>query len=85
MSRYYFRSGNVVAWNGGIYIVKEEAVVENRHASIVLIPWDSSNCSTHPSTTWPSSKKGIRAIRYLADNVKEFMSQSLEKAMKNIG
>lgn len=47
----WFHSGNVVKWNGDVYIV---AQVRNDHLS--LLPVDYENASSHPSFTWPTKQ-----------------------------
>lgn len=46
-----FHDGNVVKWDGDVYIVAEVLT-----DSLVLLPWDMDNVRCHPSTTWPKKR-----------------------------
>ncbi len=82
-------SGNIVRWNGSIWIVAE--VKDEWHGNeytllnCVLLSATSSNCSAHPSQTWPDDpEKRIDSIEVLASNLQDFLHTLMDNAIDQI-
>jgi hypothetical protein len=71
--------GNVVKWEGCLYVVAEISTTR-----AVLLPIDFPNSSAHPSLTWPSKKRGVRSIKVVASTVSSFMQNCFKKAMQEV-
>jgi len=75
--------GNIVRWNGDIYIVaevEEDSKFEPIHCK--LLSSDCSNSSAHPSRTWPDDPtKRIDSVEVIADNLKDFLHTLMDNAI----
>lgn len=72
--------GNVVKWSDEFWIVYEV------NATVVrLISFTTTNCSSHPSVYWPyDPSKRIQSIEFVANNIKDYLLQSLSSIFKGI-
>ena len=78
--------GNIVRWHGDIYIVGDvkDSYDKGKHQfdSCVLLSSTHSNCSSHPSRTWPDDpKKRIDSVEVVADNLQEFIHNMMDNAI----
>lgn len=67
--------GTIVLWSKSVWIVYE--INAN---GLGLLSTSSSNVSAHPSLTWPDLKDGVRSVKWLADNMKEYIFDSIENS-----
>jgi len=76
-----FNKGNVVKWRKRLYIVAEDNGDKMRLLSI-----DKSNCSAHPSNTWPVNDDdkpiGRPKVKYVADNVKSWIQSKIWRTLE---
>lgn len=71
-----FRTGNVVSWHKQLFVVAED-----KGKSLVLIPMNSSNSTSHPSLTWPSEKEGRAAVKFVANTVYGWLVKRMKKKL----
>ena len=68
-----FKVGNIVNWKSQFYIVGDNPTEK----SLCLIPFNSSNTTSHPSTNWPNKVDGIQSVHLVADTLYGWLLQCL--------
>jgi len=72
--------GNVVRWNGSLYIVFK---VREDASAIDLVPLNNYNVTAHPSLTWPEDETiRVDSIKFVAENVKKYITKCLTKVFE---
>ena len=75
----YFAQGEIVSWNGELYMVLKPFWGKDRKAD--LIPSDGNNITFGVSDTWPPDGPKFDTIRYVAEHVEDLFQKRIKKLL----
>lgn len=83
MNKNYWRtltSGNIVRWNGDLWIVQEITDIGVR-----LISFDVSGMLAYVTKIWPEEKnRRVQSIEYVSDNAEKLISDCINDSLKQL-